>query len=268
MEAMENRLILFPEGALYIGAIRDNDFHSHPAYQIVLGEEPFQLRIDSPGTGPSNTADNFPTLRTKAAIIPSQRPHSLQAGRTVWLLLLDPDSRWGPTLKEHVSREPLCHEGPVRFPDLPGADFAMVPLSTIRPAIHEILNRNFGIRSPAESSTRRRHEGISRALESLSNHPDLHVKLADIAFHAGLSESRLVHLFKEEMLLPIRRHILWLRIQRAVRAVQSGHSLTEAAHAAGFSDQAHFSRTFKQTFGISPRDGLARNTSVKLCQER
>jgi len=31
-----------------------------------------------------------------------------------------------------------------------------------------------------------------------------------------------------------------------------GASLTEAAHAAGFFDSAHFSRTFRQTFGFAP----------------
>lgn len=32
----------------------------------------------------------------------------------------------------------------------------------------------------------------------------------------------------------------------------SGSSLTEAAHAAGFADSAHFSRTFRRMFGVAP----------------
>jgi AraC-like DNA-binding protein len=31
----------------------------------------------------------------------------------------------------------------------------------------------------------------------------------------------------------------------------AGASLTEAAHAAGFSDSAHLSRTFRRMFGVS-----------------
>ncbi|MCB1169606.1 MAG: helix-turn-helix transcriptional regulator [Leptospiraceae bacterium] len=108
------------------------------------------------------------------------------------------------------------------------------------------------------------HPGLKQALEFLQSHSDLKVRLADVAFHAGLSESRLVHVFKEHMGLPLRRFILWLRLQRAVRTVQSGGSLTDAAHSAGFSDQAHFSRTFRQNFGMSPREALSGSISLEL----
>ena len=36
----------------------------------------------------------------------------------------------------------------------------------------------------------------------------------------------------------------------ALEAYAAGQSLTEAAHLAGFSDSAHFSRVFKRTFGL------------------
>jgi AraC family transcriptional regulator len=41
-----------------------------------------------------------------------------------------------------------------------------------------------------------------------------------------------------------------LRIERAVQLYAGGRSLTEAAHQAGFADSAHFSRTFRRTFGL------------------
>jgi AraC-like DNA-binding protein len=46
--------------------------------------------------------------------------------------------------------------------------------------------------------------------------------------------------------------VLWARLQRAVREAGRGRSLTECAAAAGFSDGAHFSRTFRAHFGLSP----------------
>jgi len=65
-----------------------------------------------------------------------------------------------------------------------------------------------------------------------------------------LSPSRLRHLFVEQTGLAFKTYVLWLRLVRAVQAYSEGSSLTEAAHQAGFSDSAHFSRIFRRTFGL------------------
>ena len=44
--------------------------------------------------------------------------------------------------------------------------------------------------------------------------------------------------------------MLWRRLIRALEVYAGGQSLTEAAHMAGFSDSAHFSRVFKRFFGL------------------
>lgn len=69
---------------------------------------------------------------------------------------------------------------------------------------------------------------------------------------ACLSESRLSHLFKKEIGIPIRKYILWHRLQHGIRHFLQGHTLTQAAHLAGFSDVSHFTRTFVSNFGMSP----------------
>ena len=76
------------------------------------------------------------------------------------------------------------------------------------------------------------------------------VTLPAAARAAGLSPSRARHLFVEQTGLPFRTWLLWLRINRAVGLFSGGASLTEAAHEAGFSDSAYFSRTFRRMFGL------------------
>jgi AraC-like DNA-binding protein len=44
---------------------------------------------------------------------------------------------------------------------------------------------------------------------------------------------------------------------RAIREIVSGANLTNAAHAAGYADQAHFAREFRRTFGASASAGIA-----------
>jgi AraC-like DNA-binding protein len=52
--------------------------------------------------------------------------------------------------------------------------------------------------------------------------------------------------------MPLRPYLRWLRLQQALSGIARGANLTEAAHAAGFSDSAHLSRSFRSTFGIAP----------------
>jgi AraC-like DNA-binding protein len=79
----------------------------------------------------------------------------------------------------------------------------------------------------------------------------------DLAFGVNLSVSRLVELFREQVGVPIRRYRQWHRLFVTFTGVNCGQSLTEAAIAAGFTDSAHFSHTFRMTLGMKPSDILA-----------
>lgn len=80
----------------------------------------------------------------------------------------------------------------------------------------------------------------------------------DLAKNIHLSTSRFSHLFKEQIGIPVRRYILWCRIQEALKELMEGNNFTKSAHTAGFSDSAHFSRTFFEMFGVSPSSVLKR----------
>lgn len=68
-----------------------------------------------------------------------------------------------------------------------------------------------------------------------------------------LSESRLSHLFKEEVGISIKRYLVWSRLKRtAYTFINEDRTLYEAALEAGFYDQAHMSNAFKQLLGLRP----------------
>src|SRR5262249_19593567 len=81
-----------------------------------------------------------------------------------------------------------------------------------------------------------------------------HFPLSVLAQVAGLSASRFQHVFRQEFGVAVRPYVRWLRLQRAACDLISGASLSQAAHAAGFSDAAHMTRTFRSTVGVAPSD--------------
>ena len=73
-----------------------------------------------------------------------------------------------------------------------------------------------------------------------------------LAAQGDLSEPRLSQLFKDTLGVPIRRYRQWHRLFVTAVGVTQGLSLTTAALAAGFTDSAHFSRTFRSILGMPP----------------
>ncbi|KKO44660.1 hypothetical protein WG68_13980 [Arsukibacterium ikkense] len=74
---------------------------------------------------------------------------------------------------------------------------------------------------------------------------------ATLAKQVHLSPSRFSHWFSKQTGLPLRSYKKWLKLIVGFELSRT-MSLTDAALAAGFSDQAHFCRAVKQGFGVSP----------------
>jgi AraC-like DNA-binding protein len=98
---------------------------------------------------------------------------------------------------------------------------------------------------------------VSRVVETLQkSYADLR-RVGAVAESVGLSPSRFQHVFTKEVGVPFRRYRAWCRMRAAIGAVLDGSNLTAAAHEAGFSDQAHFARDFRRTFGAPATPSLA-----------
>jgi AraC-like DNA-binding protein len=97
---------------------------------------------------------------------------------------------------------------------------------------------------------------IARAEAALQAEAPGELSTVQAASAAGLSPSRFQHLFTHEVGVPFRRYRGWHRLRAAIREASTGSTLTASAHAAGFADQAHFTRAFRRTFGAPPSRGL------------
>jgi AraC-like DNA-binding protein len=73
----------------------------------------------------------------------------------------------------------------------------------------------------------------------------------ELAAEAGLSESRFLHLFRDEVGTSLRRYRLWVRLVAAGTAIAAGKNLTIAAVDSGFASPSHLADRFKATFGLS-----------------
>lgn len=98
---------------------------------------------------------------------------------------------------------------------------------------------------------------IVRVVEIIRERIAQNVCVEELANEVNLSVSRLVELFRQQVGVPIRRYRQWHRLFVTFAAVNRGETLTDAAIAAGFTDSAHFSHTFRMTLGMTPSDILS-----------
>jgi AraC-like DNA-binding protein len=92
-----------------------------------------------------------------------------------------------------------------------------------------------------------------RARDYLVAHPETRVSLDELALAAGLSRFHLLRVFKKSTGLTPHQFHLQVRLDRAKSLLLQGESLTGTALATGFSDQSHFTNSFKRFVGATPR---------------
>ncbi|HKS13855.1 MAG TPA: AraC family transcriptional regulator [Pseudomonas sp.] len=68
----------------------------------------------------------------------------------------------------------------------------------------------------------------------------------------GLSSPRLRYFATRQMGVPLSQWIIWRKLERACHALAHAASLSDAAMAGGFADQAHLTRMMRRMVGMSP----------------
>jgi AraC-like DNA-binding protein len=91
------------------------------------------------------------------------------------------------------------------------------------------------------------------------------VRMADLVHHVGFSRARMFDLFKAQTGLTPNHYLQKLRIEKAQDELQrTNKSVTEIAHATGFSSAQYFSTVFIRYTGVSPSNYRKKNQLPKL----
>jgi AraC-like DNA-binding protein len=241
------RSLIWRGGAAHLRAqapgARAPDLHAHFGIQLTVGcGGPVQLRRTRAGA--QQGAPGW--------LVGSDQPHWLHAERAAATLFydpLDPDGRrLGLRLGAAGCASLTEGEGAAVREVLESCWERGWRLTAVRAAAHSIadgLAADAGVPAPVDPR-------VQAVVDILGRSPAEGASLAELAAAVGLSESRLAHLFRRDVGLPMRQYRLALRMEQALRAAARGSSLTQAAHEAGFADSAHLARMCRRMYGSAP----------------
>jgi AraC-like DNA-binding protein len=211
------RLFFGPWWLVYAGLVGPTDEHRHHALQLVA----------APGTRILEQSGGRPS----PALVAPDQPHAIAGAGTGVVVFVDPDA---------VS---AIHLAPLSPPPAVTTGHGLPSTMADAERLVDSLTRPAPL--PAD-----RHPAVTQLLALLPDNPN--APLPDLAGTVGLSPSRLTHLFRDQVGIPLRAYRRWVRFLLAADALRVGASLTRAAHDAGFADVAHLHRTFRDHFGLRP----------------
>jgi AraC family transcriptional regulator len=217
--------------------------HAHYAIQLVIGV-PSGLRVQFGPRGEWQPC--------AAALIPSRATHSIDvtACDLSVVLFIEPETPEGKALTARL-QDAL---------ELLDADTVATAAARLEHAwrierSHDAVKaagmqlvQDVSRTAPREPSDPR----VLAAVETIRQRVDQPVSLAELAKAAQLSPERFRHLFVEQTGMPLRTYLLWRRLLHVWTLLMDGETLSGAAHAAGFADSAHLSRTARTMFGLPP----------------
>lgn len=205
--------------------------HTHYAIEVIISTKGL-FNITTP---------SFEHTNIKSVIIPSNVPHSFNClNAECDLLFIDPLSDMGKYVMEsfHLTSQKNIIINPKELNQF---------LNNGTFNITSILNNSKIY--PRKSLDNRILKCIV-AIDSLIT--ENKITITQLSEASLLSESRLAHLFKEQLGISVHQCILWKKLCLAMLKSREGYSLTESAHYVGFSDSSHFNKVFYKMFGINP----------------
>lgn len=214
--------------AAFRGGTQDNSLHAHAAIQICLSTDNTAVLENLEGEKVEGH-----TLVIKPGI-----QHKLCPISRIMLVFIEPHSAFGQYLLREVN-----------------ADIGKLPaeigeaINTNEPLEHA-LDDVFALLGIPRIAVDPR---LIQALRHLKKDSAVR-SFSEAASSVGLSAPRLRALAKEQLGVPLTKLLAWHQLNRAAKELAGGASLADAAYAAGYADQAHFTRSMRSLVGVTPKE--------------
>jgi AraC-like DNA-binding protein len=252
-----NKLYIWENRVFYLGKLPTMSEHR-------LGSAALCVGVDGVFSVLESESDAWRECRS--VLIPPGCMHEINThGAFIAVLFLEPESDYYTTLQG------LMNEGNCQC--LYSLDHENKVIEMLR-KIHDnhydakmtyaVLDKIITPQSVIESISNFLDVRIDNVIKVIKDDVSQSYSVEALAEGVNLSPTRLVHLFKEQTGVPIRRFRQWNRMKAVIAGAAEGMTLTEAALNAGFSDSAHFSRAFRNMFGIKPSFLLNRSTDLDI----
>lgn len=253
--APDNHLYLWDGMLLYLmQGQHHNDWHSHYAASLIIcPDQSFTLET------------RHQSQQCQLALLPPNTENRIDVEGRLLVVMIDADSA------TYAPLTTLTRDNVWTLADLSAHGkisttinklFAQAPEpAEAERTVHDIIEALSGTRPEPQRHTldTRIQHVLTRIRDALPEE----IPAETLAEEHGLSKSRLLHLFKEQLGLPMGQYLLWRRLYESVRLWGEGMSMTEAAHAAGFYDQPHYTRTMRRMLDVTPSQ-VARNASLNI----
>lgn len=224
-------------GAVHVSNCERTHAHAHYAWKVMVGlDAPISLRCAAGEIRPEDDV--------RVVVVPPGLHHELGALGWSCAMFTAPGTRGSPWHGRgaYWVPEPRVARRVVTL----GRQLALEERLTTSHFIDAVYREVFdGITKPTVDAR------VRRVLECLDSGAET---LLDLASTHALSPDRLSHLVKQETGMPLRKHLVWSRLMALLSTGQHYPTLAAAAAAAGFSDHAHLTRTYRSYLGRLPSD--------------
>ena len=150
-----------------------------------------------------------------------------------------------------------------RFDSLPGPVFhapgglfhEMLECEALENTREEFLAaRLFSLLSALFEGGDRQNDYVRAACDYIDSNYMNSISIAALSRLLGVERTYLARIFKRDRHMSMQRYLIQVRLSHAAALLQDGYRVSEAAVMTGYDDAFHFSKMFKQRYGVSPRE--------------
>ena len=239
----QNHIEVYNDLSVFYSYGLSKNVHANHCIKVLLGEDPLVVTYDRE------------KIYSRGFIIKSDTSHKIKASDLVISIFIDPETDIGKAINKLFKRTKV-----LKLEEKTSVTLLNYFSTSLENHLTELEIKNTVLKSifttPIFETSSALDTRIEKVLFQIKTSENFDIEFNELLTICSLSESRLLHLFKKEIGITIRKYILWCRVQRAIKSITTGGSMKQAASSAGFTDAAHFNRTFVAMYGITPSSML------------